>query len=255
MSAVALQSFGFGEQLVRVVDQAGSIWFVGKDVCSALEIGNSREALRRLEEDEKGVITTDTLGGPQEVAIISESGLYALIFRSRKPVAVQFRKWVTGEVLPEIRRTGSYQMSHAANDRRTIDLEGALGTADERHTIKTAMLMVQMYNDLYGQQAGRDIATKLGFPVPRVHLTPANPAAANGFAPVEGDIHQWSQAAGLKPSRRDATHLSDLYASYSRWCGVTGAIPMHPDKFKAAMVMLFNHEEHPEMIRVVLCRQ
>jgi hypothetical protein len=83
-------------------------WFAAKDVCDVLDLGNSREAISRLEDDEKGVITTDTLGGPQKLQFVNESGLYNLIFQSRKPEAKKFRKWVTSEVLPAIRKTGGY---------------------------------------------------------------------------------------------------------------------------------------------------
>lgn len=101
-----------GESLVRVISQEGSPWFVAADVCRVLGIqwkgsGNSG-TLSSLDEDEKGVTITHTPGGPQEMAIVSESGLYALIFRSRKPTAIRFRKWVTSEVLPAIRKTGGY---------------------------------------------------------------------------------------------------------------------------------------------------
>jgi len=83
-------------------------WFVAKDVCGELEIDNSRQALSRLDEDEKGVILNDTLGGAQAMSVINESGLYSLILSSRKPAAKKFKKWVTSEVLPSIRRTGKY---------------------------------------------------------------------------------------------------------------------------------------------------
>jgi prophage antirepressor-like protein len=73
-----------------------------------LGIKDASDAVSRLEDDEKGTGITGTLGGQQEVLVISESGLYALIFRSRKPAAVRFRKWVTQEVLPAIRTAGSY---------------------------------------------------------------------------------------------------------------------------------------------------
>lgn len=254
MSAVAMQSFGFGDQLVRALDREGVAWFVANDVCAALEIENSRRAVSRLEDDEKGVHSVNTLGGVQEVTIISESGVYALIFTSRKAAAKQFRKWVTQEVLPAIRMTGRYEApSEPANENRVLDMAGALGTTDDRHAIKTALLMINTYKDLYGQQAGRDMLQKLGFPVPGVEL-PAAPAPGVMVAPVEGDLHQWSMAAGLKESRRDATHLRDLFESYTKWCSTIGAVPMHARKFKDAMVMLFNHEEHPEMIRAVLTR-
>jgi len=253
MSAVALQSFGFGDQLVRVFDRDGTAWFVANDVCASLEIENPRNAMARLEDDEKGVHTMDTLGGAQQMTIISESGVYALIFTSRKSAAKRFRKWVTQEVLPAIRETGRYEVPPpAANEDRVLDMQGVLGTSDDRHAIKTALLLINTYKDLYGQQAGRDMLMKLGFPVPGVELPQAPAPGQTG--PVEGDLHQWSMAAGVKPSRRDATHLRELYDSYVKWCSATQATPMHSQKFRDAMVMLFNHEEHPEMIRVVMTR-
>lgn len=93
---------------IRTVMQEGEPWFVAKDVCDVLELGNSRQALTRLDEDEKGVISTDTLGGSQEMSIVNEPGLYTLILGSRKPEAKAFKRWVTHEVLPAIRKTGRY---------------------------------------------------------------------------------------------------------------------------------------------------
>lgn len=101
--------FAFEDTLVRAHrDEQGNTWFVAKDVCRVLELGNVTEATRGLEEDERCSVILNTPGGPQEMLIISESGLYSLIFRSRKPQARAFRKWVTSEVLPAIRRTGRY---------------------------------------------------------------------------------------------------------------------------------------------------
>lgn len=86
----------------------GEPWFVLKDVCRVLEIGNSRMIANRLDADEKGVSQIDTLGGKQETTVINESGLYNVILRSDKPEAKPFRKWVTSEVLPAIRKHGAY---------------------------------------------------------------------------------------------------------------------------------------------------
>lgn len=93
---------------VRVVDVNGEPWFVAKDVCECLELGNPRTSIALLDEDEKGVHTMDTPGGQQEMSIVSEAGLYSLILRSRKPEAKAFKRWITHEVLPSIRRTGQY---------------------------------------------------------------------------------------------------------------------------------------------------
>lgn len=96
----------FGQ--VRVVQRDGEPWFVAADVCKALEIGNSRQAIVRLDDDEKGVISTDTLGGQQQVNIVNEPGLYTLVLGSRKPEAKLFKRWITHEVIPAIRKTGGY---------------------------------------------------------------------------------------------------------------------------------------------------
>jgi len=101
--------FKFEESPVRVVMKDGEPWFVAKDLCEILDHSNHRMAVSALDDDEKGVSIADTPGGPQETLTVNESGLYSLIFTSRKPEAKRFRKWVTGTVLPEIRKTGSYR--------------------------------------------------------------------------------------------------------------------------------------------------
>lgn len=98
-----------GEITVRVIERDGTPWFVATDVCAVLDISKHRDAAARLGDDERGSVIVDTLGGPQEMTVINESGLYALIFKSRKPQAARFRKWVTSEVLPSIRQTGRYE--------------------------------------------------------------------------------------------------------------------------------------------------
>lgn len=100
--------FDFEGKNVRTVDNDGVIQWVTKDVCDVLELARVDSAMRALEDDEKGTHIVSTPGGPQEMSTVSESGLYALIFKSRKPVARRFRKWVTGEVLPMIRERGYY---------------------------------------------------------------------------------------------------------------------------------------------------
>ena len=94
----------FGE--VRTVLQNGEPWFVAADVCRALDIAPT--ATRRLDDDEKGLRSTQTLGGMQEIVIINEPGLYSLVLGSRKPEAKAFRRWITHEVIPAIRKTGGY---------------------------------------------------------------------------------------------------------------------------------------------------
>ena len=94
---------------LTTIEIDGEIWFVAKEVCNLLGIGNPSQAVSGLDDDEKNTITINegTSGNPNKT-IISESGLYALIFKSRKPSAQQFRKWVTKEVIPSIRKKGYY---------------------------------------------------------------------------------------------------------------------------------------------------
>ena len=112
----SVQVFNYGENTpVRVRVMNGQTWFVAKDVCKVLGISNHKDAVSRLDDDERwGVGITDPLGGTQRMSAVSESGLYHLVFQSRKPEARRFRRWVTMEVLPEIRRTGSFNMVPSA---------------------------------------------------------------------------------------------------------------------------------------------
>jgi prophage antirepressor-like protein len=103
-----LTIFNYEGNTVRTAMKDGNPWWVLKDVCSVLDIGNSRDVMARLDSDEKGVDIIDTPGGKQEVSIINESGLYSVILVSRKPEAKKFKRWVTHEVLPSIRRHGLY---------------------------------------------------------------------------------------------------------------------------------------------------
>lgn len=99
----------FGRLRTVMVD--GEPWFVAADVCRALEISNTSQAITRLDDDEKGVILNDTPGGKQEMSTVNEPGFYTLVFGSRKPEAKAFKRWVTHEVLPTLRKTGSYEIS------------------------------------------------------------------------------------------------------------------------------------------------
>ena len=97
---------------VRVVMKDGEPWFVAKDVCECLELDNVTEALRGLDDDEKITLSNPEgnprAGIPHQMNVVSEAGLYSLILRSRKPEAKAFKRWITHEVLPSIRRTGQY---------------------------------------------------------------------------------------------------------------------------------------------------
>lgn len=106
---------------IRTVAIEGEPWFVGKDVAEVLGYANPRKALAdHVDGEDKGVTKCDTLGGAQDLTIINESGLYSLILGSKLPTAKQFKRWVTSEVLPAIRKTGGYL--HGADDLDPAEL-------------------------------------------------------------------------------------------------------------------------------------
>ncbi|MFT8319320.1 MAG: BRO family protein [Bacillus sp. (in: firmicutes)] len=109
--------FNYGQSLIRTVIKDNEVWFVAKDICEVLEINNPSQALSRLDEDEKNtIILNEGIGNPEK-SIVNESGLYSLILGSRKTEAKVFKRWVTHDVLPTIRKTGGY----VANDDLFVD--------------------------------------------------------------------------------------------------------------------------------------
>lgn len=110
--------FNYEGREVRTVIKNDEIWFVAKDVCSILCMDSTQ--VRRLDDDEKGLYELHTLGGNQKMTIIDESGLYSLVIGSQKPEAKLFKKWITSEVLPSIRKTGKYEVVPQFNLPQTL---------------------------------------------------------------------------------------------------------------------------------------
>lgn len=135
-----LMPFTYEGATVRAITVDGEPWFVARDICDALELPNLTMAMQRLAADEKGVNRIDTLGGPQQMAVVSESGMYALVLRSDKPKAESFRRWITRDVVPTIRKTGSYTAPAAVAElpdrkalaRMVIEAEDARELAEAR---------------------------------------------------------------------------------------------------------------------------
>jgi prophage antirepressor-like protein len=140
MNSLIEQNFD-GRKVRTHIDDKGSPWFVAKDVMEILEIGYQAHALRKLDETEiKGVILQGDRGN-REFAAVSESGLYTLIFESKKPQAKKFRTWVSSEVLPSIRKTGSYSVGIVTDDKDATEL--ALDQAIKTHRLQKEMRVIQ----------------------------------------------------------------------------------------------------------------
>ena len=132
--------FDYLGQEVRVAQRGGDPWFVAKDVCDILDLANVGQALSSLDPDERGSITIDdgTPGNPAK-SVVSEAGLYSLILRSRKPQAKPFRRWVTHEVIPSIRKRGGY-LTPEAIEKTLTDPDFIIRLATELKAERAARL-------------------------------------------------------------------------------------------------------------------
>ena len=127
-----LSIFNYGQNEVRTVQVDGEPWFVAKDVCDVLGISNVSDTLSKvLDDDEKGVDSIYTPGGNQQVSIVNEPGLYSLILRSRKPEAKTFKRWITHEVLPTIRKTNGVYLSQQKAEEILQDPDLIIGLAQQ----------------------------------------------------------------------------------------------------------------------------
>jgi prophage antirepressor-like protein len=148
-------SFDFEGQSVRTFDIYGVIWFVLADVCKVLEIANASHAASRLDDDEKSTLANNegrAGNGAQSFTIINESGLYSLILTSRKEAAKRFKKWVTAEVLPALRKHGHYEMPGALPVASRRNLPPSAIPRSERHY---DLALVREARATYGEAGAR----------------------------------------------------------------------------------------------------
>ncbi|MES1996392.1 MAG: Bro-N domain-containing protein [Pseudomonadota bacterium] len=227
----ALTCYYFEEVAIRVVMVAGEPWFIAKDICGVLGLSNTSQALSRLDEDEKGVILSDTLGGAQELNAVSESGMYGLVMSSRKPEGRRFRKWVTAEVLPSIRKTGKYELPGYEPPPTLPDDINFTNIQIGVNAVRTAMR-------LFGNAEARSIWVQLGLPAPIVDSLPV----------LSGD----NLAEPLKAWLEDKTETTAVWAA--RGIGLTDIDRMTTTRI-SALLRLFGwvrHESKRDGVKVNL---
>lgn len=137
--------FHFNSLPITVILKDGDPWFIASEVLAALEL--HRTAIRRLEEDEKGVHKTHTLGGEQEITIISEPGVYRLIGRSNKPAAKAFNRWACHEVFPAIRKTGRYENPERAASKPPPFIDRLTRSRINRRALELSHRAYETYRD------------------------------------------------------------------------------------------------------------
>jgi len=209
--------FQFEQQEVRVIqDENGEPWFVAKDVCAVLEISDHIQAVERLDEDERGRCKTPTPSGTQEMLAISESGLYTLIIRSNKPQAKPFRRWVTHEVLPSIRKTGAYTMepSRPSVWEPAVEDLGAIGK-DLRIGIRLQMADIAM------RFAKMDPADRPLFMAAFAALCKES-GKKETAAPADGGAVARFVAECCDVDPDLCVHPPTLYSAYLNWCTTVG---------------------------------
>ncbi|PJK30144.1 hypothetical protein CVT23_09330 [Minwuia thermotolerans] len=234
-----LATFEFEEIMVRATEIDGAPWFVLVDVCRALEISNSRDAARRLDEDEKGVAFSDTLpgqparGGRQELTIISESGMYTLVLRANgatKPgtVANRFKNWVTREVLPALRRTGRYEI--AAPAPADDDPADCLDPLDRigMDKVNGWIGLVREARMVGGRAAG--LAIWRTSPLPQFPATPAE-AVSGVVADAGDDACTEFLETEIVAERGAEVPKNAVYDSYCAFARARGEMPLSRTAF------------------------
>lgn len=163
--------FEFESLPIRVITVNDQPWFVAKDVCAALGYSKPRDAVaKHVDDDERVSITVDTLGGRQAMTCVNESGVYSLIIGSQKPEAKQFKRWVTSEVLPSIRKNGGYIAGQEEIEDPAIIMARALQVAqkvidDKAKALEQANKTIEQQKPkaaFYDQVAGRKDAIDIG---------------------------------------------------------------------------------------------
>lgn len=226
--SVLLAALTYQDQPVRVLGTPDAPLFVAADVCAVLEIAEHRSATRDFEDDEKGVQTVHSPGGPQDMLVVTEAGLYRLIFASRKPVAVAFRRWVWHEVLPALRTTGRYDMHEGQTAQ--------LGASDLRSLLERAepILLREPANQQHVQLVQRAWASLL-----RSQLRGRRSAARTQPSTADVEAHQLARAPRPGTLRSALVQAALLGAIREQPGMSSNAVRKHAGVSKDAMAALW----------------
>ena len=228
----SLQLFQNTDWKIRVVMRDGDPWFVAKDVCDCLELGNVSQTCSRLDDDERGIILNDTPSGKQEMLVVSEPGLYSLIGSSKKQEAKAFKRWVNHEVLPSIRKTGGYGI-------RTVD--DMINDPDTAIRLLTQLKILRLQNDQLEMERDEAIRTKalIGS---RREATAMNTASQKSkecekLREQIGDSKTYKAVTAI-------TWLPDYFNMSNR--GLYGSLAANLKKIEAGMTSEFKHIDIPD---------
>jgi prophage antirepressor-like protein len=160
----AVMPFIFEEQLVRSILRNDEPWFVGRDVCHVLDLRNESQAMARLDDDERAEVSITDPSGSKTAIAVSEPGVFRLIFTSRKPEAERFKRWLAHEVLPSLRRTGTYVAPGAMPNPFAV-------TAEAVPVLSAKLQMIREARHLWGHERARALWQSIGLPLPAAPAT------------------------------------------------------------------------------------
>ena len=228
----SLQLFQNAGFKIRVLMRDGEPWFVAKDVCDCLELGNVSQTCSRLDDDERGIILNDTPSGKQEMLVVSEPGLYSLIGSSKKQEAKAFKRWVNHEVLPSIRKTGGYGI-------RTVD--DMINDPDTAIRLLTQLKILRLQNDQLEMERDEAIRTKAMIGSRR-EATAMNTASQKSkecekLREQIGDSKTYKAVTAI-------TWLPDYFNMSNR--GLYGSLAANLKKIEAGMTSEFKHIDIPD---------
>lgn len=214
-----LQIFNFEELSVRTMSIDGEPYFVGKDVAEILGYKKTANAINKhVDDEDKGVTKLGTPGGVQDVTIINESGLYSLIFSSKLESAKRFKRWVTSEVLPTLRKTGTYQVPDNPMDALKLMFQAQEETKEEINSVKADVIDLKENQKLDSGEYGlvtRTVNQRVAY-IRQIHGLP-NKKEINTplYKDINNDIHVM---AGIKTrTQLKQKHFNDVLDMIANW--------------------------------------
>ena len=214
-----LQIFNFEELSVRTMSIDGEPYFVGKDVAEILGYKKTANAINKhVDDEDKGVTKLGTPGGVQDVTIINESGLYSLIFSSKLESAKRFKRWVTSEVLPTLRKTGTYQVPDNPMDALKLMFQAQEETKEEINSVKADVIDLKENQKLDSGEYGlvtRTVNQRVAY-IRQIHGLP-NKKEINTplYKDINNNIHVM---AGIKTrTQLKQKHFNDVLDMIANW--------------------------------------
>lgn len=213
-----LQIFNFEELPVRTLTVNEEPFFVGKDVAEILGYSNTRDALyRHVDGEDKDVVKLDTLGGKQSQTIINESGLYSLIFSSKLESAKRFKRWVTSEVLPTLRKTGTYQIPNDPMQALKLMFEATEQTKEEIATVKADVIDLRENQKLDTGDynlLSRTINQRVAH-IQKIHAITNQKQRSELFRDINSEVKKMTGATSRTNVRQK--HFDDVLSMVANW--------------------------------------